>query len=85
MILLRVLEVMAILSALWAVWVRRDSLHSAPDAPITIAIALFAAGAFFDSAWPTLGAASLPITGTAISSQPCECPVIRTFATEHAS
>lgn len=65
MIVLRLLETLAILSALWAVWVRRDSLHSAPDAPITIAIALFACGAVLDSAWPTLGAASLPITGTA--------------------
>lgn len=59
------MNVLAVLVAFWAVWVRRDSLRSAPDAPITIAIALFAFGAVLDSAWPDLGAASLPVVGTA--------------------
>lgn len=60
MTIVRLLNVLAVLVAVWAVWVRRDSLRSRPDAPITIAIALFAVGALLDSAWPALGAASLP-------------------------
>lgn len=49
--------------AVWAIWVRRDTLHSRWDASITAAIGLFAVGAVLDGPWPSVAAASFPVTG----------------------
>ena len=62
-VLLRVLELLVVLVAAWAVWVRRDSLQSQWDSAITVAIGLFAVGAMLDSPWPAVGAASFGATG----------------------
>ena len=62
-VLLRILELLVVLVAAWAVWVRRDSLHSRWDSAITVAIALFAVGAMLDSPWPAVAASSFGVTG----------------------
>lgn len=45
------------------VWVRRDAFQSRWDRPITVGVALYAAGALLDSPWPAAAAASFPATG----------------------
>lgn len=54
---------LVLLIAPWALWVRRDTVHSRWDGPITAGVALFAIGAGLDSPWPTMAAASFPLTG----------------------
>lgn len=60
---LHVMNVAVIIVTGWALWVRRDSIGSKWDAPMTGAIALFAVGAALDSPWPAVGAASFALTG----------------------
>lgn len=62
-VVLRILELLVVLVAAWAVWVRRDSFHSRWDSAITVAIVLFGVGAMLDSPWPAVGAASFGVTG----------------------
>lgn len=63
MILLYISNALAVLTAGWALWVRRDSVGSKWDRPITAGIALFAIGAALDSPWGWAAAASFPLTG----------------------
>lgn len=49
--------------AAWALWVRRDTIHSRWDGPITAGIALFAVGSALDSPSYELVAGSFPLTG----------------------
>lgn len=57
------MNVAVLLAAGWALWIRRDSIGSRWDAPMTAAIALFALGAALDSPWPAVGDASFALTG----------------------
>lgn len=47
----------------WALWVRRDTVRSRWDAPISAGIALFTIGATLDSPWAEAAEASFPLTG----------------------
>ena len=60
---LRVVNALVLVVAPWALWVRRDTVNSRWDAPITAGIALFALGAALDSPWPNVAAASFPLIG----------------------
>ncbi len=60
---LYVLNALVLPTAAWALWVRRDTIHSRWDAPITAGIGLFALGAALDSPWPDAAAVSHPLTG----------------------
>ncbi len=53
----------AITSACWALWVRRDSFGSRWDAGITIGVALYGLGSALESPWAEVSAASFPLTG----------------------
>lgn len=44
-------------------WVRRDTVHSRWDAPITTGAALYGLAAVLDSPWPGVGAMSVALTG----------------------
>ncbi len=56
-------NLMAVLAAGWALWVRRHSLGSRWDAGITVGVALYGLGSLLESAWPGMAAASYPLTG----------------------
>lgn len=58
-----IVNALAVLVAIWALWVRRDTVHSRWDAPISAGIALFALGAALDSPWAAAATASFPLTG----------------------
>lgn len=53
----------AVVSACWALWVRRHSVGSRWDAGITIGVALYGLGSLLESPWPGVSAASFPLTG----------------------
>ena len=54
---------LAVLTATWAVWVRRHSFGSRWDAPITIGVALYGVASALDSPWASLARVSFPLTG----------------------
>ncbi len=54
---------LAVLTAAWAVWVRRHSFGSRWDAPITVGVALYGIASALDSSWTSLAAVSFPLTG----------------------
>jgi hypothetical protein len=61
---LYVANAIAVLSACWALWVRRHSFGSRWDGGITVGVALYGLGSALESPWPSLSAASFPLTGT---------------------
>ena len=63
MALLYVTQALALVATTWALWVRRDTIHSRWDGPITAGIALFGLGAALDSPWASVAASSFPLTG----------------------
>lgn len=60
---LQAANIVAVLAAGWAIWVRRHSFGSRWDAGITIGVALYGLGSVLESAWPAMSAASYPLTG----------------------
>lgn len=60
---LYLVNIAAVLFAGWAVWVRRFSFGSPWDAPITIGTGLYGVASALDTPWPTMAAASFPVTG----------------------
>ncbi len=57
------LNALAVLTACWALWVRRLSFASRWDGPITVGVALYGLAAALDTPWPPIAAASFPLTG----------------------
>ena len=53
----------AVLSAIWALWVRRYSFGSSWDGAISVGVALYGLGSALESPWPAVAAASFPLTG----------------------
>ena len=60
---LRVFNAVAVAVALWALWVRRDTIGSRWDGAITAGLALYGLGSALESPWPEVSAASEPLTG----------------------
>ncbi len=60
---LYVLNALAVMAALWALWVRRDTVGSRWDGAITAGVALYGLGSALESPWPGVSAASHPLTG----------------------
>lgn len=56
-------NVVAVSTACWALWVRRESFGSRWDGAITVGVALYGLGSALESPWPQLAAASFPLTG----------------------
>lgn len=61
--IIAVANILAVVTAVWAVWECRLSFRSRWDAPKTSAIILFGLGAALDSPWPAVAAASHPLFG----------------------
>ena len=53
----------AVLTAAWALWVRRHSFGSKWDGAITVGVALYGLGSALESPWPSAASASFPLTG----------------------
>lgn len=60
---LHIANLLAVLAAGWALWVRRHSFGSRWDAGITVGVALYGLGSALESPWPAMAAASFPLTG----------------------
>lgn len=56
-------NVVVLVIAVWAIWVRRDTFHSRWDAPFTLGIVIFGSGVALDSPWREVAAASFVVTG----------------------
>lgn len=63
MTLLHAAYLFALAAMAWALWVRRDTIHSRWDSPMTGSVALYALGIALDSPWGWSSAASHPLTG----------------------
>lgn len=60
---LHLANALAVLTATWAVWVRRHSFGSRWDAPITTGVVLYGVASALDSSWTSLAGVSFPLTG----------------------
>lgn len=60
---LHIANAIAVLTACWAIWVRRHSFASRWDGGITIGVVLYGLGSALESPWPAVSAASFPVTG----------------------
>jgi hypothetical protein len=63
MVFLGFANALAVVASCWAVWVRRVSLGSRWDAPLTIGVALYGVASALDAPWPAIASASFPLTG----------------------
>lgn len=63
MTVLHLANLLAVVTSIWAFWVRRHSLGSRWDAPMTVGVGLYGVASVLDSSWPASATLSFPLTG----------------------